>query len=375
MTPRTTTATGSRATPTPVKYPPHTMFWRELRRRVDEYFATTGKTSHGGARIWLKTAILLGWAASSYAILVFVASTWWQVALLGASLGLAVAGIGFNVQHDGGHESYASHRRINRLAASVLDVIGGSSYMWRYKHNHFHHHYTNVVDVDDDLDASPFLRLSTGHRRLPFHRLQHLYIWPLYVFFPPKWQWYDDFSNLITGRIGPRRIPRPKGWSLAWLFIGKALFAAWALAVPLVLHPTGAVLVTYAFICLVTGVTLGTVFQLAHCVEEANVEGCPEPGERMTAPWAEHQLATTVDFAPRNRLLTWYLGGLNYQVEHHLFPRISHVHYPAIAQLVRRTCDEHGVPYLSHRSVVGALRSHLRHLRRLGTRSASVSTS
>jgi len=349
-----------------VKYPSHSELRAALIDRVDAYFEKSQKSRHGGPRLWLKTAILVAWWTVSYLGLMFVADTWWQVLIAAGSLGLAVAGIGFNIQHDGGHGSYSAKPWVNRVTAMALDLVGGSSYMWRFKHNLLHHHYTNVDGLDDDLEAGPFLRLAPEKPRYWFHRFQHLYMWPLYLFLPIKWQWYDDFHTLAVGRIGGQSVPRPRGWALVGLFAFKALFFGWALVLPLVLYPTGVVLAVYAFVCLVSGITLATVFQLAHCVEEAEFEDRPGPGGRLPRPWAEHQLATTVDFSPRNPLLSWYLGGLNFQVEHHLFPKISHVHYPAIERIVRQVCAEFGVRHRSHARLASALASHVRHMRKMG---------
>jgi len=193
-----------------------------------------------------------------------------------------------------------------------------------------------------------------------------LYIWVLYVFLPPKWHWWDDFKALVTGRVGRQPMPRPRARMLLVLFAGKILFLGWALVLPMLLHPVVNVLLIYAFVSLVTGVTLGTVFQLAHCVEEAEITPLPATNERMPRSWAEHQLATTTNFCPRNRILSWYLGGLNYQVEHHLFPRISHVHYPALSPIVREVCAESGIQHMSHDNLGRALLSHIRFLKRLG---------
>ncbi len=350
----------------PPKFSPHTSLRDRLNAAVEAYFEDSGRSRHGGLRMWVKTATIFAWAGGSYVALVFLAATWWQALLAGASLGLAVAGIGFNVQHDGGHGAYPKRRLGNRLTAWTLDLIGGSSYMWNFKHNITHHHYTNVDGVDEDLQADPFLRLAPGQPRYWYHRYQHLYVWLLYAFFPAKWEWYDDFKNLILGRSGHQRVPRPRGWALTWLFLGKLIFAAWALAIPLVLHSLWQVLAIYAFVALVLGVTLGTVFQLAHCVEEADITPLPANGVRLPRSWAEHQLATTADFAPRNPVLGWYLGGLNFQVEHHLFPRVSHVHYPKLAAIVRRVCAESGVRHHTHRSLRSALRSHIRFLKHMG---------
>jgi linoleoyl-CoA desaturase len=350
----------------PLKFPPHTSLRDRLNQAVDAYFERGELSRHGGARMWVKSAVMIAWTVMSYVVLVFMVHTWWQALLAAISLGLAVAGIGFNVMHDGGHGSYSASRLLNRLSARTLDLIGGSSYMWNYKHNILHHHFTNVDGVDDDLEAEPFLRFAPGQRRYWFHRFQYLYVWLLYGFLPPKWQWYDDFKDLITARKGNHAVPRPRGTALAWLFVGKALFFGWALILPLVLHPVLNVLAVYSVVALVTGVTMGVVFQLAHCVEEAEITPLPEGDIRLPRSWAEHQLATTADFAPGTPILTSYLGGLNYQIEHHLFPRISHIHYPALAAIVRDVCSESGVRHIRHPSLWSAVTSHIRFLKRMG---------
>ena len=357
-----------------VKYPAHSPLWVELNRRVNAYFEAHGTGTDGGLRIRFKSAVIITWLVASYVGLVFFAETWWQVLPLGISLSLAVAGVGFNIQHDGGHDAYAKTRRINRMTAWTLDMVGGSSYVWRHKHSVIHHYYTNIDGVDEDIDCAPFMRLSPQQPRRWAHRFQHVYAWPLFGFLLPKWAFYDDFVSVFTGRVGSQTIPRPRGSDLFLFVLGKLLFVSWVFAVPLLVgHSVGHVLAVYGFCALVTGICISIVFQSAHCVEEAEFPSAPVAGERMPRGWAEHQLATTVDFAPKNPLLTWYLGGLTHQIEHHLFPRISHVHYAALAPIVRETCAEFGVAHRTHPHFRNAIASHMRHLYRLG-RPTSVAT-
>lgn len=360
--------TKSRPSPrTAVKYPGHSPLYLELKDRVDGYFAETGADRAGGGRLLLKTAAILAWLVASYVVLVFVAATWWQGLLAAASVGLAVAGVGFNVQHDGGHGAYSSNRFVNALSALSLDLIGGSSYVWSFKHTVLHHHFTNVRGADEDIESAPFLRLAPGQKHYWFHRFQHWYAWLLFGFLPPKWAFYDDMKTLVNGKIGAQRIPRPDAKQTALLLLGKLAYVSWVLIIPLLAgHSLLAIVGVYAYASLITGITLAVVFQLAHCVEEAEFRDAPPEGEKLDRPWAEHQLATTVDFAPKSRFLTWYLGGLNFQVEHHLFPRVSHVHYPRLAAIVRDVCGRHGTLYRSHEKFLVALRSHVRHLRNLG---------
>ncbi len=177
-------------------------FQRELRRQVDVYFQSSGKRRRDCPQMYLKTAVIFGWATASYLLLVFVVSTWWLALPLAVSLGVALAAIGFNIQHDGGHGAYSKHRWVNRLMASSLDLLGGSSYMWAFKHNTIHHTYPNITGYDDDINLGIFGRLSPHAKRFGFHRYQHYYLWLLYGFLPIKWQLYDDFHDVAVGRVG-----------------------------------------------------------------------------------------------------------------------------------------------------------------------------
>ena len=191
-------------------------------------------------------------------------------------------------------------------------------------------------------------------------------MWLLYGFLPPKWQLYDDFRDYLRGSVGGKPHPRPKGWDLAVFVGGKAAFFALALAVPLMFHPLWIVLVFYLAVSLVQGLLLGVVFQMAHCVEEADFPMPSEETGRMENSWAVHQLETTVDFARESRVLSWLVGGLNFQIEHHLFPEICHIHYPRLAPVVERTCREYGLKYMVQDSLAASIASHYRWLKRMG---------
>lgn len=341
-------------------------FQREVRREVDDYFARTGKPTRDCAAMYLKTAVVLAWFIASYALLVFFAPTGWLAVPLAISLGFSMAAVGFNVQHDGGHRAYSDRKWINRVMAASLDLLGGSSYIWARKHNAIHHSYTNVTGHDDDINVGFFGRLSPHQRRLWFHRLQHFYLWALYGILPIKWQYYDDFRELITGRIGEHVFPRPRGWDLATFVGGKLAFFSLALLIPLLLHPAWQVIIFYAITAFVQGVTLSVVFQMAHCVEEAEFPMPASRTGRIESAWAAHQVETTVDFARDNRPLSWLVGGLNFQIEHHLFPHICHVHYAALAPLVESTCRRFGLRYRAHKSFRAGIASHYHWLRRMG---------
>jgi linoleoyl-CoA desaturase len=199
----------------------------------------------------------------------------------------------------------------------------------------------------------------------PWYRLQHVYVWPLYTLMLIRWQIGADVAALMRGRIGNSAIRVPRRWDMVGLLAGKAIFIGWAIVVPLLFYPWWVVAVGYVGFTMVAGLVTATTFQLAHCVEEAASASADEMAATRRV-WAVHEVETTVDFCPRNVVLTWFLGGLNFQIEHHLFPRVPHTHYPRIAEIVRRKAAEHGVRYTAQPSLHVAIRSHQRHLRALG---------
>jgi linoleoyl-CoA desaturase len=341
-------------------------FILETRREVELYLASSRIRMRARLQLYAKTVVAFAiWAAS-----------WWVLIVVrpGIALGLVALGglvvgtvlIGFCVQHDANHGAYFRTRRLNHLMGWTADaMLGFSSYAWRVKHNVAHHTYTNVDGYDDDISQTPFARLMPSQAPKPWYRLQHLYIWPMYSLMVIRWQTGADIAALIRGRIANSTLHMPRRWDLAGLISGKAIFIAWAIVAPLLVYPWWVVVVGYAGFTMLTSLVTATTFQLAHCVEEAEFTSA-EQLATAKKPWAVHEVETTVDFCPRNPVLTWVLGGLNYQIEHHLFPRVAHTHYPRIAEIVKRNAAKHGVRYTAQPSLWVALRSHHRHLRRLG---------
>jgi linoleoyl-CoA desaturase len=341
-------------------------FAADIKARVRRLLDDPVRVRRAERRMYLKTGITVAWLVASWTLLVFFADAFWQAAVLSVLVGLALAGLGFNVTHDANHGAYSRRRNVNRAMRWSMDVIGASSYVWRVKHNVVHHTYTNIAGADQDIEAMPFARFAPEQPRRFFHRLQHVYIWVLYGLFAIQWHTFGDFKQLISGRIGDTAIRWPRGGELAGFIAGKLAFVAWTLAIPMLFHPPLHVLAAFAVASFVLALVLSVVFQLAHCLEEADFPSSGAMRDGGRTEWARHQVETTVDFAPGNRFLTWYLGGLNYQVEHHLFSRVSHLHYPALAEEVRAACETHGVRYQVHPTLWSALASHTRWLRRMG---------
>jgi linoleoyl-CoA desaturase len=347
-------------------------FMSETRREVDLYLASRGTRAWGRAQLYAKTFVAFALLVASWATLIFVRPglVLGIVTLAGAALGAIL--VGFCVQHDANHGAYFRTRRFNHLMGWSSDsLLGFSSYAWRVKHNVAHHTYTNVEGYDDDINQAPFIRLTPTTKPRWWYRLQHIYIWPLYSLMVLRWQTGADITALIQGRIANSRLRPPKRWDLTGLIAGKLIFISWAIVVPLLVYPWWVVFAGYVAFAMTTSLVTATTFQLAHCVEEADFTTA-EDVEAGGKPWAVHEVESTVDFCPRNPVLTWVLGGLNYQIEHHLFPRVPHTHYPRIAQIVRRNASKYGVRYTAQPSLFRALRSHQRHLRALGRQGVPV---
>jgi linoleoyl-CoA desaturase len=338
----------------------------ETRRDVELYLGSGRTRLRGRLQLYVKTLVALGLWAASWASLVLVRPGVWLglVSLAGLVFGTIL--IGFCIQHDANHGAYFRSRRLNHLLGWTADaLLGFSSYAWRVKHNVAHHTYTNVDGYDDDISQTPFARLMPTQAPRPWYRLQHVYIWPLYSLMVIRWQTGADVAALARGRIARSAVHMPRRWDLAGLVAGKAVFIVWAIVAPLLVYPWWVVAAGYVGYTMATSLVTATTFQLAHCVEEADFVSAEQVAAEKRL-WAVHEVETTVDFCPRNAVLTWLLGGLNFQIEHHLFPRVAHTHYPGIAEIVRRNAAKHGIRYTAQPSLFAALRSHHRHLRTLG---------
>ncbi len=349
-----------------VTFVPRSDFHRELVRRTDAYFDQTGLRRDGGTAIVVKTVALLGLLGAAWSAMIFGGLGWLGLVAAALVAGVAIAGLGMAVMHDGSHGAYAATARGNRFAARVLDFLGASSYVWKVKHVHVHHTYPNIDGVDDDITLEPLARLAPGQPHHSLHRFQQLYMFFLYGFVIMKWWLIDDFKQLAARKLGVHPMSPPKGEEAVVFWGFKVVHGVWALLVPILVVGWLPAIVFYVISQFVAGTILSLVFQLAHCVEEAEFIIARNPDDHVEVDFAKLQLQSTVDFCPDSKWLNWYVGGLNFQAVHHLFPRISHVHYPALSPIVAQVCAEHGVEYKVSPSAWKLLGSHYRWLRRMG---------
>ncbi|MBE2248279.1 MAG: acyl-CoA desaturase [Myxococcus sp.] len=335
-------------------------FRQELTRRVDAWFVERRVSRAADLKTWAVGLGMLGLSAAGWAGLVFLAPAWWLAVPLCLFTGVAVAQVGFNLGHDAIHGSLSSRRWVNALFARTFDVMGASARMWAWAHNAVHHTFTNVPGADHDLEPAGLLHLYPKPGAPWVLRFQHLYAWPLYALTMVSWVFLKDFVQLQDrGAHTTRR-------DVADVIGGKLLHLGVWVGLPLLVSPWAwwQVLVGYVLVLMAAGFTAAVVFQLAHVVEGP---AFPTPNEAggLADDFFVHQLKTTANFAPRDALATALTGGLNHQVEHHLFPRISHAHYPALSRLVEACAREFGVPYHVNPTFFAALASHARTLKRV----------
>lgn len=341
-------------------------FFDSLREKIDVYFREHQIKPTGNYRLYTKTVVLVSAAIVVYSCLVFLQLPTWLSLSLCSLMGLTFASIGFNVMHDGAHGSYSTNKHVNALMSYSLNLMGGSSFMWKIKHNHVHHSFTNIDGVDDDIDIQPFMRVNEQQKLYWFHRFQHVYWVLLYGATYFMWIFWMDFHKYFTHRIGPTPIRKMKFSEHVGFWVTKIGYLGLFIGLPVYFKGWIATIIGYSVILFVTGLVIAVVFQLAHVVEDTKF---PQPDARthkIEEEWALHQLQTTANFATKSRIVSWFMGGLNFQVEHHLFPKISHIHYPAISKLVRETCEEFNVRYIEYPTVISAVRAHIRHLKNLG---------
>jgi len=344
-------------------------FLSVLRKNVNQYFAENKISPYGNTELYWKTGILGFLLVANFVLQISgLVSGFWPLFALYFSQGIIFALIGFNVMHDGSHFCYSGNSKVNSIMAHSLNFLGGISLFWHQKHVVNHHTYTNIEGVDDDIDLKPFLRVHGEQNYLPLHRFQAYYALVLYSLTYIFWIYYRDFKKYFTGKIAEQTEMQKLSRKDHFIFwITKISHTAIFIGLPcLLVGPLQAIL-GYILLSLSCGITLAIVFQLAHIVEGADFPvKSGEDSYDIETEWSVHQIRTTVNFSTRSKILGWLLGGLNFQMVHHLFPRISHVHYPAIHKIICDTCREYNIPFVEFKSFRQALYSHFRHLHQMG---------
>ena len=343
-------------------------FHAAVRSGVNDYFSEKGIGKNANAEMVFKTVLFMTMFIGLYALIIsgqFGIGAMYFMAIL---LGMTHAFIGFNISHDAIHGSYSSNSKVNRILSYTFNMIGANAYMWDITHNKVHHTYTNIPGHDEDLEVAPgLICLSPSEKPKPMMRFQHIYAFFLYSLTSLSWVLRKDFKKFFQKKIGETDTSSHKPIEYFNLFFFKALYYIMFIVLPLIVLDITwwQFIIGFLSMHLAEGVVLGLIFQLAHVVEGVDF---PEPTDegKIEEAWAVHQMQTTANFARKNVLARFFCGGLNFQIEHHLFPNICHVHYPAISEIVKTTALQHNVPYHENETFFGALQSHYRALKHFG---------
>lgn len=346
-------------------------FYDSVKIRVNDYFNQTGLSKQGNWSMYFKTIVMLSIYFIPYIFIVtnVVSSNLLLFYSSWLIMGIGIAGIGCSVMHDSNHESYSNNKTINTLLGGVLNILGGYSRNWRLQHNILHHTYTNLDGLDEDIDAGILLRMSPHRKLLGIHKYQHLYAWVLYGIMNIYWVTVKDYKCLIkynkTGLLKKEKISFVR--AISELTFYKVIYFGYILVLPLLFTQLAWYHVVLGFVTMhmLAGLLLACIFQLAHVMETSEYAK-PDDNRKMENNWAVHQILNTANFAPKNYILSWFVGGLNYQIEHHLFPHICHIHYPKLSAIVKKTAEEYNLPYNVQPTFIAALSEHAAMLKKLG---------
>lgn len=345
-------------------------FYTTLRRRVNQYFEDNNISKFGNRTMVIKTIIMLGIYFIPLALFIFASIS--NLALfisLWILMGFGMSGIGMSVMHDANHGSYSKNRSWNKRIGFLVNFVGGYHVNWIIQHNILHHSFTNIHEHDEDIEQK-VMRFSPNQKRKLLYRFQAYYAPLLYSFMTLYWYLAKDMIQLISyhknGLLQKQGVSFTR--SIIVVTIYKLGYLALLLALPLYYSPLAWWIVLLGFLSMhfVSGLILALIFQPAHVLEETSFFKV-DHNQSVENSWAVHQLRTTSNFAPASKGFSWFIGGLNYQIEHHLFPTVCHIHYSKIAPIVKATAEEYGIPYYEHKTFYRALKSHFSLLHKLGT--------
>jgi len=348
-------------------------FFRTLNKRVNSYFKENKIQRTGNWKIHVKAIVMFSLYLTPYFLLLTLDFPTWAQLLFTVVMGVGMAGVGMNVMHDANHGSYSSKKWINKVMGGSMYILAGNVYNWQVQHNVLHHTYTNIHGHDEDMEAGRVIRFSKHAKWRRFHKFQQYYSVLLYGLLTFNWAITTDFKQTrryLSKKLSYGKLPKPiTQWSI--LIITKLIYMGVWIVIPILFFNIAwwKILIGFFIMHYVAGLILSVVFQLAHIVEDTDMPLPDETGS-MKNTWAIHQLFTTVNFSTKNKVVNWFTGGLNHQVEHHIFPNISHVHYSKISEIVRETALEFNLPYHEYKTTRGAIIAHFKYLKQMGLKPA-----
>ncbi|UTW63731.1 acyl-CoA desaturase [bacterium SCSIO 12741] len=344
-------------------------FLKTIRKRVNEHFKSNDISRFANSTMVVKTIVMFAlYLIPFLCIISGLFTNYWVIFLFWMIMGIGKSGIGLSVMHDANHGAYSRNPRVNRLLGLSMNIIGANAEVWKLQHNVLHHTYTNVDQIDDDINAPSFLRFTPYQELRPIHRFQFLYFWFFYgISILARVTFREYFRAYKFKKMGLTPKPGQFRELMVSLVIWKVIYFGLFLALPIWLSPVpvGFTILCFVIMHFIVGLTLSMVFQSAHVLPNCEIHQSNESGD-LENSWIAHELKTTSNFAPNSKVLSWFIGGLNFQIEHHLFPNICHVHYKSISKIVEQTAREFDLPYNSYPSFTRASMEHVKLLYDLG---------
>lgn len=352
-------------------------FSTTLHKRINDYFSRKEIDKHANLEMKVKTMVMFALYLVPYSLILtgIVTNVFWMIPLV-LLMSFGISGIGLSVMHDANHGAYSKRKWVNDLFGYSLNLVGASAFNWKIQHNVMHHTFTNIVDHDEDISPRGVLRLSPESTWKKIHRYQHIYAWFLYGLMTIVWVILKDFVRIIKYHKNGMAKKQKANISREWIILltTKIVYAGYIFVLPVLLTSLlwWQVLIGILLMHYIAGFILAIIFQPAHVIEGTEYP-MPDESYKLENNWTVHQLLTTTNFGNKSRWFSWYVGGLNFQIEHHLFPNICHVHYRRISGIVRNTATEFGLPYKTASTFIAALNGHLRLLKQLGMKPSKTS--
>ncbi len=349
-------------------------FHESVVTKVRSYFEVNHISPYANTAMWVKSAVMLLIYFVPYMLMVtgVGAGNGWIFFGFWFLMGLGMVGIGTSVMHDAQHGTYSPNKKVNSFIGHILEVIGGYAVTWRIQHNVLHHTYTNVAGLDEDIESMALLRLSPRQPRNWYHRYQHLYAWFFYMIMTLFWMTAKDYLQVVRYKqhdlLIKQRVTLRQ--ALVRITLYKLFYYSYIMFLPILFSGKPWYYVLFGFLIMhcTAGLILSCIFQPAHIMESSGFAMPDNSADKnlMEDSWAVHEVINTTDFSPKSRIVNWFIGGLNYQIEHHLFTGICHVHYRKLAPIVQEETRTFGIPYHVQPTFFKALALHYGMLKKLG---------
>eukprot|EP00818_Percolomonas_sp_WS_P001012 CAMPEP_0117437580 /NCGR_PEP_ID=MMETSP0759-20121206/1596_1 /TAXON_ID=63605 /ORGANISM="Percolomonas cosmopolitus, Strain WS" /LENGTH=530 /DNA_ID=CAMNT_0005229215 /DNA_START=29 /DNA_END=1619 /DNA_ORIENTATION=+ len=358
----------------------YSSFYATLKKRVEHHLSKSNKSHRDQPLMYLKAFLSLLVYIFLYVLLYFshtVRESMLLTVMLAIGWGWSTANIGMNIMHDGNHGAFSNRWYLNSLTGYSFDFMGGSSFVWRMIHTNGHHVNTNVEEKDPDIHTN-----EPHFRRIRDSQKWHFWYWFQPFYLPIMYSTlifefaFRDFAAMILGAWGGTIFQEVSLTEWIVFLLVKLWYVGYQFVVPRVIIGLSwsHIALVYCLCSMVGSEILVCMFQVNHVTDKAEMTHCDEDTFEVPHDWASFQIRGSTDFAPGSWFWNHFSGGLNHQIEHHLFPSMSHVHYPAIQPIVEQTCEEFGVPYRYYDTFWDALRGHFRVLWRLSCRPSSGSS-